>query len=189
MRCKVLKCIVLIAPVLIISACSNASNDANVSSSVNSQIHKKDTLKDSLPVRIDNFFLHETKAEMNMPVIDMNNIKSQSYLHLLPKVDCDSGAETMIMGRICANLALQREDSLMRVELDRTMRSLRKYQDTFRVSQLKRAQQIWERYRFAHCTSPSDDGGDALRAIQFMRCATQLTAERRRNIRSFADGE
>ena len=112
--------------------------------------------------------------------IDMMVIKNQSYLKLLRNINCDSTSGTTIEDRICANLELQRQDSLLQVELSALLGE--KAQDTAVITKILNSQEIWERFRCAYCSNFVDYS--RIEMIQFMQFASELTLKRRKDIRN-----
>ena len=122
-------------------------------------------------------------AQKKQQVIDMKNIKSQSYLINARMVNCDSTSGSMMEYRICANLQLQLQDSLMHMELDSMISEYRINKDTSALSKLMNAQEVWEKYRYAHCDTYTSGERSSLDPVMFMRCAAEITMERRKNLR------
>lgn len=115
--------------------------------------------------------------------IDMKNIKRQTYLFPAIKVRCDSTNGTTGEERICANLELQEQDSLLNRELTIILKELKSSRNTILIKKILLSQDLWERYRYAHCNSCITDGGRN-DMILFMKCATNLTIKRRDDIKS-----
>ncbi len=113
--------------------------------------------------------------------IDMVHIKNQSYLKYSKHTNCDSTSGTSMAMRICANLELQKQDSLLQIELKSLL--LEKAQDTTAIKRILNSQEIWERFRYAQCVDLVLDKG-SLDAIIFMQCASELTVKRRQEIKN-----
>lgn len=136
-------------------------------------------------------FIHALNAQSqindsliyNANKIDMENIRNQSYLKDADKINCDSTSGSIAEDRICANLELQKQDSLLQFELGTLLSNM---QDSTSLRELLLSQELWERYRYAHCSRCVLDG-NRLDMILFMRCATQLTIQRREDIKNTCD--
>lgn len=115
--------------------------------------------------------------------LDMQIIKNQSYLKFAKQINCDSTMETTIVERICANLELQKQDSLLQLELGNLINELQTINDTVTIKKIKLTQEIWEKYRYSHCDACVVDKTSS-QMILFMKCATNLTIKRRDDIRN-----
>ena len=115
--------------------------------------------------------------------IDMQNLKKQAYLIHAGKINCDSTTGTIIEDRICANLELQKQDSLLQLELGNLINELQTVNDTVTIKKIKLTQEIWERYRYSHCDACVIDKTSS-QMILFMKCATNLTIKRRDDIKN-----
>lgn len=113
--------------------------------------------------------------------IDISNLKRQSYMTDYGIVNCDSNNGSILTALICANRQLQLEDSLLQLQLNKLRSELETLNDSAGIYQLLLSQDIWERYRYAHCYM-CIDGGKRLDRIMFMRCAAELTVKRRIDI-------
>lgn len=133
------------------------------------------TLKAQFP--IDDSLIYHAKK------IDMQTIKDQSYLKFANKINCDSTNGTSIEEIICANLELQKQDSLLQLELGNLINELQTVNDTVTIMKIKQTQEIWERYRYSHCDACVIDNTSS-QMILFMKCATNLTIKRRDDIKS-----
>jgi uncharacterized protein YecT (DUF1311 family) len=118
--------------------------------------------------------------------IDMENIRKQPYLKHSFKINCDSTEGTTVESRICANLELQRQDSLLQSDLKLLTRKLQESGDTIMLRKLALTQDLWERYRYSHCASLTD-GHSSHGMILFMTCAAGLTARRREDLKYVGD--
>jgi uncharacterized protein YecT (DUF1311 family) len=116
--------------------------------------------------------------------VDMENIRNQPYMKYARQVRCDSTEGTTAEERICANLELQRQDSLLQTELGAILKRLKEAGDTEAERKLMAAQDLWERYRFSHCASLGE-GQSAYSMILFMRCAAEVTAGRRKDLKHY----
>lgn len=114
--------------------------------------------------------------------IDIKNLKNQSYLIHAKKIKCDSTTGTTLEDRICANLELQKQDSLLQFELRALIIEMKIFNDTTLKKKIKLSQDIWERYRYAHCANCVEEG-NRFDMILFMRCAAELTIKRREDIK------
>lgn len=117
----------------------------------------------------------------NAKKIDMQNIKNQKYLEISNRVNCDSTNGSNLEYQICANLELQLQDSLLHCELDTIINECKTSGDTVRLQEVLLIQELWERYRYNHCSSCTMDG-TRFDIIVFMKCATELTIKRREDI-------
>jgi uncharacterized protein YecT (DUF1311 family) len=133
---------------------------------------KAQTAKDSLEYSVS-----------NAQKINIQTLKNQSYLKLAIQINCDSTSGTIIEDRICANLELQRQDSLLQLELGNLINELQTVNDTVTIMKIKQTQEIWERYRYSHCDACVIDNTSS-QMILFMKCATNLTIKRRDDIKN-----
>lgn len=124
---------------------------------------------------IDDSLIYKAKK------INMQTIKDQSYLKYTNKINCDSTIGTSIEERICVNFELQKQDSLLHCELDTLINECKTSGDNARLQEVLLSQELWERYRYAHCRSCIIDGA-RYDMIMFMRCATELTIKRREDV-------
>lgn len=141
--------------------------------------------------------------------IDIDWLRQQSYLTSVTSIDCDSTSGTRLELRICANLRLQREDSLLQWQVTRTREEYVASGRSYELAAFDIAQQLWERFRYYHCSSQligdynlaangetedfSSDGSVSRPALSvprysitemilFMECAADLTEQRRRSL-------
>lgn len=140
-------------------------------------------------------FIHALNAQSqindsliyNANKIEMENLRNQSYLKDADKINCDSTSSSIAEDRICANLELLKQDSLLQFELGTLISTLiSNMQDSVSLRELLLSQELWERYRYAHCSHCVLDG-NRLDMILFMRCATELTIKRREDIKKLCD--
>ncbi len=120
-------------------------------------------------------------------IIDIQNLKNQSYLSHTGKINCDSTLGTIIEERICANLELQKQDSLLQADLSEKISLLLQSDDTTSIINIRWSQEIWERYRHSHCSTCIVEG-NRFDMILFMKCAIILTMQRREAISIFCAG-
>lgn len=118
--------------------------------------------------------------------IDIKNLKNQSYLKLAKQINCDSTNGTTIEDRICANLELQKQDSLLNIALSIRINECNTSGDTTLLKKLLLSQDLWERYRYAHCSSCVLDE-NRFDMITFLRCATNITIKRRDDLDKICD--
>jgi hypothetical protein len=137
-------------------------------------------------------FAYSLKAQLlvddsmicNAKKIDVQRLKRQSYLEDAKRINCccDSLLGTILELRICANLELQKQDSLMHCELDSVINECKKRGDTAMIREIILTQELWERYRYALCNSCTMYKGSYAK-VQFMKCASEMTIKRREEIR------
>lgn len=118
--------------------------------------------------------------------IDIQNLKKQAYLINTGMINCDSTTGTIIEDRICANLELQKQDSLLQLELDNLIKELQTVNDTGTIKKIKDTQEIWERYRYSHCNACIIDKTSSQITL-FIKCATNLTIKRRDDIKKICE--
>jgi uncharacterized protein YecT (DUF1311 family) len=111
------------------------------------------------------------------------NLKKQTYLKYANRINCDSHSGSILEYRICANLELQKQDSLLTLEFDSLIKEFLILNEIKRVKKMKVAQEIWEKYRFAQCNVHIDEDGGSAQMIAFMECATEITLQRRKDIK------
>jgi uncharacterized protein YecT (DUF1311 family) len=121
---------------------------------------------------------------LNNKKIDFENLKqiSDSFYH--KSIDCDS-IESTLEKRYCLNIQLQKEDSLLKKRLNNLIAN---ENDALFTKQLEMTQEIWERYRYAHCQQCLGKYGyDRMDIFSFMKCAIELTIKRREDIEKICD--
>lgn len=118
----------------------------------------------------------------SLQVLDMENLKRQPYLSAAGSVNCDSTEGSVPEYRICANLELQRQDSLLRERMVLVSSRLEENDEKNGLQSFLLGQKLWERYRFAHCSSVVSDAGSRIDMILFMECAARVTENRRREL-------
>ena len=112
----------------------------------------------------------------SLKTIDMQIIKNQPYMKLSKLINCDSISGTSAEHRICANLELQKQDSLLQIELKALINEMGN--DSTAIKKIILSQEIWERYRYAQCNNCVIDE-TSFDMIIFMNCASELTKQRR----------
>lgn len=118
--------------------------------------------------------------------IDIKNLKNQSYLKLISQINCDSTNGTTIEDRICANLELQKQDSLLNIALNIRIEYCITSGDTILLNKILLSQDLWERYRYAHCNTCVLEE-NSFDMITFLRCATDVTIKRRDDLDKICD--
>jgi uncharacterized protein YecT (DUF1311 family) len=123
---------------------------------------------------------------LNSKKIDFKNLKQLSDRFYSNTYDCDSlSSGTYPEKRYCLNIQLQREDSLLKKKLNDIIVN---EDDTLFVKKIKMTQEIWERYRYAHCQQCIGKYGyDRFDIFSFMECAIELTIKRREDIEKICD--
>ena len=130
---------------------------------------------------------------LNSKKIDFENLKRLAGIFGPSKYDmfssiyndCDSfGTGTTVEERYCLNIRLQREDSLLRKALNDMIEDIN---DTLFIKEVKLIQEIWERYRYAHCSRCVGDEYSKMDMFSFMKCAIELTIKRREDIEKMCD--
>jgi uncharacterized protein YecT (DUF1311 family) len=115
----------------------------------------------------------------NIKKIDFENLKRISDRLYHKSIDCDS-IETTLEERYCLNRQLQHEDSLLKKKLNDIIVN---ENDASFAKRLEIVQEIWERYRYAHCQQCIGKYGyDRWDVFSFMKCAIELTIKRREDI-------
>lgn len=116
--------------------------------------------------------------------IDMKILKDQSYMRYKDVTNCDS-IETTIEERICANLRLQREDSIMNLAFKKAVARYRSDGDTAGLRHLIKGQEAWEIYRYyqSNAVSSSEPHPGPRQAIDFMTEAADITRKRGEELR------
>ncbi|MCL2098430.1 MAG: hypothetical protein FWH23_06695 [Bacteroidales bacterium] len=136
---------------------------------------------------------------LNSQKINFENIKqlsdmlSAKYDIFSPIYDdCDSYSEGINPAlRHCLRIQLQREDSLLKKELQNIVLQLNENKhDTLNnnisfIEKIELTQEIWERYRFAYCNQCLSNYRYSEKAdvFSFLRCAIELTIKRREEIK------
>ncbi len=104
---------------------------------------------------------------------------------LAPKVNCDSMGGSTLERRVCANLELQLQDSILKQILAAKIVALKnegldlKGGNKTLIKAFVSGQKIWEEYRYTHCSS-CIRGKSQFDMILFLECATHLTIERQK---------
>ncbi|MDP3930230.1 MAG: hypothetical protein Q8R57_14510 [Bacteroidota bacterium] len=127
---------------------------------------------------LDKHILSTTKK------IDMQKIKNQAYLKLAKRNNFDATTGTTIEESFCANLELQKQDSLLHIELDSLINKYKFSGDTISLQNVLLSPELWESYRYSQCSSCVTEG-NRFDMILFMKCATNLTIKRRADIKLF----
>ena len=84
--------------------------------------------------------------------------------------------------RICANLELQKQDSLLQLQIALIEQELKEDGEDRAFASFELGQKLWEHYRHAHCTSILSEDMSRIDMILFMKCAAQITENRRREL-------
>ncbi len=105
---------------------------------------------------------------------------------MLVGVNCDSTQGSTLENRICANLELQRRDSLLQADLDMLIAKYRALGDTVVVKKIRRSRDIWEKFRFSECDIYVEEA-NAHQMIEFMQCAALLTHKRRMELAKYLE--
>ena len=121
---------------------------------------------------------------INNKKIDFENLKQISDRLYHKSIDCNS-IESTLEERYCLNIQLQQEDSLLKKKLNDLIVN---ENDVLFTKQLEITQEIWERYRYAHCQQCLGKYGyDRIDIFSFMKCAIELTIKRREDIEKIWD--
>jgi hypothetical protein len=112
----------------------------------------------------------------------LEHIKKQSYLQLYNGFDCDNIPDELystLSEKICANLALQRSDSILVLYYDSLKVELEAFGGPALVLQFDSLQTSWRSFRDTHCTiiwnKYEGCGGCNLRATHYMTVMRELT--------------
>ncbi len=155
---------------------SNSKEDSFVVISIKGEVvqGKKEMAAYDGNDEIDSLILHA-------PKINFQNLKKLSQTFYSDKHDCDSlSSGTTVELRYCLNIQFQKEDSLLQRKLNEL---INQENDTAVINQLKLTQEIWERYRYAHCTQYIGKYGyDRMEIFSFLECAIELTRQRREDL-------
>jgi uncharacterized protein YecT (DUF1311 family) len=102
--------------------------------------------------------------------LDMKTIRNQRYLSQKHLVNCDSVQGSILELRICANLRLQREDSIMNFQLRQIELELSEKDATKSLEKIKEAQTSWLLYRCHHCNPLIKYPASSSGIIEYMNC-------------------
>lgn len=122
----------------------------------------------------------------------LDHIKNQSYLQMYKGFDCDSIPDEMystLSEKICANLALQRSDSVLVLYYDSLKIELEAFGGLVLVEQFDSLQASWRSFRDKHCkiiwNKYEGCGGCNLRATHYMTAMCELTDLRIATIKEY----
>ena len=133
---------------------------------------------------------------INSKKIDFEYLKqlSDKFYHRL--FDCDSlSTGTTVELRYCLNMQLQREDSLLKKQLQDIITNITEsnvdtlYNNISIIEKIEVTQEIWERYRFAYCNQclGSYKYYEKADTFSFLKCAIELTIKRREDIEKMCE--
>lgn len=116
---------------------------------------------------------------------DLEYLKTQLYLdhYRTHPFNCDSLTDDLVntlTDRICANLMLQRSDSLLKVSYDSLVVKLREVGDDTLVTAFENLQRSWRQYRNRHCDVQIGEivgNGSAAAYMHEMRLLTDIRTE------------
>lgn len=114
---------------------------------------------------------------------DIDHIKNQAYMKNAGKIDCsDEDAQTTATGRICANLAFQKSDSLLIVVYKKLLD--RQETDSAKMYIIN-LQKEWRSFRDKHCNIVWEQHrGGSMQGTVYLGCLTELTDNRRKELES-----
>ena len=114
----------------------------------------------------------------------LDHIKNQKYMKYydLLNINCDSipdSLASMLTYRICANIKLQKSDSILTLYYDSLKTEMFKFGGNIMVQEFDSLQFAWRNYRDSHCKVIWDKYKDAfsghMRAIHYMDEMKKLT--------------
>ena len=112
----------------------------------------------------------------------IEHIKNQKYLELKAQVNCESPDGDNLTGRICANLAFQKSDSLLTIVYDSLLAAVRNINGDSAKYKIISLQKTWRNFRDQHCTTIYDTydnaGSGHQRAIDYLNCLREFTDQR-----------
>lgn len=112
----------------------------------------------------------------NEKKISIEVLKKMENVELYNRIDCDS-IETTLGYLVCANVELQRQDSILKkIELE-IINEFKKNKDSLSLSKFLYTSDLWEKYRYSHCEECIINNHRVDR-IQFLKCAIELTKNR-----------
>jgi uncharacterized protein YecT (DUF1311 family) len=125
-------------------------------------------------------------AQSENGCLDMDNIRNQSYLENNFHLNCDSIQGSILELRICANLRLQREDSIMNFQLTTLKKHLKKEGDDRSLKKLEKAQSHWLIYRCDHCELQNPiHQSSSIDIIGYMNCYARITEKRAADLNEY----
>jgi uncharacterized protein YecT (DUF1311 family) len=109
------------------------------------------------------------------------------YLKFKDSVDCNNPPSDNFSGRICANLAFQKSDSLLTIIYDSMLNKAKEHYIDSLEQKIINMQTTWRAFRDQHCQiiydSYNGSGSGHLQAIDYMDCLTELTEDRIKELR------
>lgn len=114
--------------------------------------------------------------------IDMEVVRQTR--ELLGRIDCppEDSFRTTMQQRVCLNLLLQKEDSLVQQVYHFILDSLISNSDTIKVEKYKLAQENWEFHRYAWCDTFFSEDQSIHDLLFFLACAVETTRRRKEEL-------
>jgi uncharacterized protein YecT (DUF1311 family) len=119
---------------------------------------------------------------------NIEHIKNQEYLKHKSHVDCTNHAGDNLSERICANLAFQKADSLLKNVYDSLLLNAKEHYIDSLENKIIQMQTTWRLFRDQHCAiiyqSYEGCSGCHQRSIDYLYCLTELTENRIKELKT-----
>jgi len=112
----------------------------------------------------------------------IDHIKNQPYMRSSGNIDCNNIEGNNLSEKICINLTYQKSDSLLVIVYKKLLQE--QASDTER-DKIISIQKDWRQFRDKHCAIVWDSyKGGSLQSTVYLKCLTELTDNRRRELES-----
>ncbi|MFM9985756.1 MAG: lysozyme inhibitor LprI family protein [Flavobacteriales bacterium] len=120
--------------------------------------------------------------DIKLKKIDMAVVRQTR--NLLGKIECppEDSFRTIMQQRVCLNLLLQKEDSLLQKVYHYILDTLFSNSDTIKVEKFKLTQENWELHRYAWCDTFFSEDQSTHDLLFFLACAVETTRRRKEEL-------